>query len=473
MTASLEPAPADLGGAEAMSRSAWSWSFFQGARDPYIILIGTYVFIPYFATAVVGDPVKGQSFVAAYSLISSLIVAFTAPILGAAVDQMGSRKPWLLALTALAIPLIGSLWFVTPAGAAGGMGVIAALAVLTAISILLSYGDVFYNAMLIGAVKPSQQPAASGWALSLGNATSIVMLLFVMFAFVMPGRMPLDWLPDRPLFGLDAASHQPDRIVGPIVAVVFALLAAPLFLFCHDGKATGVGFGAALKSGWRHLASLRHGAKAPRDVVVYLLARMLYIDGKMALLIFGGVYAAGVMGWGVLELLALGVAATLAGVFGGVMGGWLDRALGPREAFKLEIAVTLAALIVQLGVSPTTLLYFWSAPTGADPFAGVPIFDSTPEILYLAAAIVVSLFGTASWASSRTLMARLTPPEDAGAFFGLFALSQTATMWVGPLLIDLFTRSFHSQPAGFIPIVVMMAGGLGLLYLVRGGGKIA
>ena len=472
MSTTAEPVPAEAPArAGGMSRSAWSWSFYQGARDPYIILIGTYVFIPYFATLVVGDPVKGQSFVALYSLVSSLIVAFTAPILGAAVDQMGSRKPWLLALTALSIPLIASLWFVLPAGMSGGMSVLMALAVLTAISIVLSYGDVFYNAMLVGAVRPSEQPAASGMALSLGNATSIVMLLFVMFAFVMPGRMDFGWLPDKPLFGLDAASHQPDRIVGPIVAVFFALLAAPLFFLCTDGKATGVRFGAALKAGWGHLASLRHGAKAPRDVIVYLIARMLYIDGKMALLIFGGVYAAGVMGWGVLQLLTLGILATLAGVFGGVMGGWLDRVLGPREAFKLEIAVTLLALIAQLGSTPTQLLYFWKIEAGGPPLFGLPLFGSAPELVYLAAAIVVSLFGTASWASSRTLMARLTPPEEAGAFFGLFALSQTATMWVGPLLIDLFTRAFHSQPAGFIPIVVMMLAGLVMLYFVRGGGK--
>jgi UMF1 family MFS transporter len=445
-----------------MSRGAWGWSLYQGARDPYIILVGTYVFIPYFATAVVGDPVKGQSFVAAYSLISSLLVAFTAPILGAAVDQMGARKPWLLALTALAAPLIAALWFATPAGTPG-MGVIATLAVLTAISVLLSYGDVFYNAMLMSAAKPHEQPAASGWALSLGNATSIVLLLGVLFCLVMPAT---------PMFGIDKATHQPDRIVGPIVAVVFALGALPLFLFSRDGEKTGMRFGAALKAGVAHLVSVFRGARAPKDVVVYLIARMLYIDGKMALLIFGGVYAAGVMGWGAMELLVLGLASTLAGIFGGVMGGWMDRLLGPREAFKIEIGVTLAALVVQLGMTPTTLLYFWKVDPAAKIWDG-PMFTGAPEVVYLAAAIVVSLFGTASWASSRTLMARLTPPEEAGAFFGLFALSQTATMWVGPLLIDLFTRGFHSQPAGFIPIVVMMGAGLAMLFFVRGGGKTA
>lgn len=446
-----------------MSRGAWGWSLYQGARDPYIILVGTYVFIPYFATAVVGDPVKGQSFVAAYSLISSLLVALTAPILGAAVDQMGARKPWLLGLTALAVPLIGALWFAMPAGMGGGLGVLPTLAVLTAISILLSYGDVFYNAMLMSAAKPSEQPAASGWALSLGNLTAIVLLLAVLLAFVMP---------EVPLLGLDKASHQPDRIVGPIVAVVFAVLALPLFLFSRDGQRTGMPFGQALKAGTGHLIALFKGARAPRDVVVYLIARMLYIDGKMALLIFGGVYAAGVMGWGVMQLLALGIVSTLAGIAGGVMGGWMDRVLGPREAFKIEIGVTLAALVVQLGMTPKTLLYFWSVDPAAKVWDG-PMFTGAPELVYLAAAIVVSLFGTASWASSRTLMARLTPPEEAGAFFGLFALSQTATMWLGPLLIDLFTRVFRSQQAGFIPIVVMMGAGLGMLFLVRGGGKTA
>ncbi|WEK40683.1 MAG: MFS transporter [Candidatus Brevundimonas colombiensis] len=448
--------------------SAWAWSLYQAARDPYIILIGTYVFVPYFATAVVGDAVRGQSVVAGFSLVSNLFVALTAPFLGAAVDQMGARKPWMLALTLMTAPLIMGLWLLTPAGTPG-LGVMAGVVMLTLIAILLSYADVFYNAMLMSAARPSEQPAASGLAFSLGNATAIVMLVAVLALFVLPGQPGWSILPLQPLFGLDAALREPERITGPIVGLFLLLGAVPLFLFARDVKPTGAPLLKAFSDGARHLTGLVRSARVPRDVGVYLLARMFYIDGKMALLVFGGVYAAGVMGWGVTELLALGLIACVAGVLGGVFGGWLDNLLGPRGAFKLEIWVTILALIAQITTSPSRLLFFFPAD---DLRLWDGLFGSAPEVVYLLAVIVVSVFGTASWASSRTLMTRLTPPQEAGTFFGLFALSQTATMWLGPLLVDAFTRTFHSQQAGFAPIVILMVVGLVLLHFVRGGGRL-
>ena len=40
----------------------------------------------------------------------------------------------------------------------------------------------------------------------------------------------------QPLFGLDPASHQTDRIVGPIIAVLLALLTIPLLRTRWAGK---------------------------------------------------------------------------------------------------------------------------------------------------------------------------------------------------------------------------------------------
>jgi len=37
-----------------------SWAVFEGARNPYVILVTIYIFAPYFSTTIVGDPVKGQ-----------------------------------------------------------------------------------------------------------------------------------------------------------------------------------------------------------------------------------------------------------------------------------------------------------------------------------------------------------------------------------------------------------------------------
>ena len=76
-----------------------------------------------------------------------------------------------------------------------------------------------------------------------------------------------------------------------------------------------------------------------------------------------------------------------------------------------------------------------------------------------------------AYASSRTMLTRVAPLEKMGVFFGLYALSGTATMWLGPLLIENATLAGGSQAWGMAPIVGMLAAGLALLALVKGGGR--
>jgi UMF1 family MFS transporter len=79
----------------------------------------------------------------------------------------------------------------------------------------------------------------------------------------------------------------------------------------------------------------------------------------------------------------------------------------------------------------------------------------------------VAVFNTALFASSRTFLARITPPGQAGTFFGLYALAGTATVWLGPLAVKVAVSAFHSQQAGNVAIAVLMLGGLVILSMVN------
>jgi len=92
-----------------------------------------------------------------------------------------------------------------------------------------------------------------------------------------------------------------------------------------------------------------------------------------------------------------------------------------------------------------------------------------PELLYLVIGFGVAIFVTGSYASSRTLLTRLIPSNQTGAFFGLYALSGTATVWIGSMMVQLFTSLFKTQQAGFIPIAAMMVIGFVILLFVKGG----
>jgi UMF1 family MFS transporter len=68
-------------------------------------------------------------------------------------------------------------------------------------------------------------------------------------------------------------------------------------------------------------------------------------------------------------------------------------------------------------------------------------------------------------------LTRLAPPEQTGAFFGAYAVSGTATVWLAPLMVNIGTRAFHSQQGGFAMIAVLLAIGFVGLLFVRNGNR--
>lgn len=453
-------------GAWKLSRAAWAWALYEGGRDPYVILITIYIFGPYFANVAVGDPIRGQALLADIGTIYGLIAAVTGPLLGAAVDRLGRRKPLLLGTNILLLPLIVALWWVKPAGQ-GGMPIMTAAVIFGAIGVLFAYNEVLHNSLLARAATPQTAPQTSGLAYSLANAVSVLSLSFVLWAFALPGKVHWGFVPSHPLFGLDPVSHQPDRIVAPIAAALMAVGAVPLFFLTPDAPATGAKVSEAFRHALSSLAATLRSLKGHRDAAIYLGARMLYTDAKTALLLFGGVYAAGVMHWGVLEMLAYGILLSIFAVFGGFVGAWLDRRVGPKLAIQIEVMGSFACLAATMGMRRDQILYLLPYPPAAHaPLWNGPMFQTLPEVLYLTIGFGTAIFVTAAYGSSRTFLTRLAPPGQSAAFFGLYALSGAVTMWLGSLLVRLFTQGFHSQQAGFIPIAgLLLLGFIGMGFV--------
>jgi UMF1 family MFS transporter len=452
-----------------MSRSALAWSWYQGGRDPYITLISIYIFMPYVATVMIGDAVKGQAMIAGFSLLGGLIAALTAPFLGAAADRMGRRMPPLKVLSVLFAPLVAVLWFARPDGS--GLSVTAVLLITVLLSLVFTYSEVLHNALMpFSAQNRADDASMSGVALAVGNVVSVAALVFVLWAFALPGKVNWSLVPSAPLFGLDAALAEPSRIVAPIVAGLFTLGVIPMFLFSRDAPPSDVGFWAALKGGARDLKVLILSVRQHRDVAVFLGARMLYSDAQIALIVFSGIYAAGVMHWGVLQMTAFGVLMSFFAALGGLLASVLDRVVGPKRAVQLEIIGTIIGLVALLSVSPAGVKYVFTAQADAAPLWNGPVFTTLPELLFIALGGIVAVFNTAIFASSRTFMTRLMPAGQSGAFFGLYALSATATVWLGPLVVKTTVSTFQSQQAGNVAIAVLMFIGLLLVSLVRDSG---
>jgi UMF1 family MFS transporter len=413
--------------------------------------------------------VRGQATISSWDQIIGWVVVFSAPFLGASIDKLGPRKPWLGLIVSLMVPMIAALWFGRPGGA---MTLTMLAALYIGARLLFVYGEVLHNSMLVRATGLAAAHKASALALSLGNAASVLALGFTAWAFALPGKVPWGWVPAAPLFGLDPLTHEPERVVTLMAAGLLALGSIPLFLFTPDAQRTGVPALKALRDGagelWRMLKTVRRY----RDAVVYLMSRMFFVDGMNAVLIYAGVYAIGVMKWGPLEMLAYGIMLSVFAVIGGFVARWLDGAVGPKVALRIQIAVTAVSLTLMLGVAPDRILYLWPYDATAHaPLWSGPVFRHLPDWVFIGLGFVNAIVITGQYASSRTLLTRLTPAEQTGAFFGVYALSGVATLWLAPTLVNLGTNLTHTQQGGFASIIVLLVIGLIGLMFVRGGGR--
>jgi UMF1 family MFS transporter len=133
--------------------------------------------------------------------------------------------------------------------------------------------------------------------------------------------------------------------------------------------------------------------------------------------------------------------------------------------------MSILGLLGLLGMAPDRILFFWPYdPAAHAPLWDGPVFRTLPSLIFLLIGFNNAIFITGQYASARTALTRLTPPDQSGAFFGVYALSGVATAWLAPSLVNIGTRVTHSQQGGFASIILLLTVGLIGLLFVRGAG---
>ena len=290
-------------------------------------------------------------------------------------------------------------------------------------------------------------------------------MLFVLLAFSLPGTQPWAFLPQAPLFGIDQAAHEHNRIVGPIAALWMLVFTLPVLLFTPDGEASPHSMWRVAKAGMAEVVQTLKNVRHYSNIARYLLARMFFIDGMVGVLTFGGVYASGTFGWDTTTLLIFGLCTSASAMFGAYVGGRLDDGVGSMRALQIAIGTSSLVLLTLVSVEPDTILYV--IEVGKAPVWNSPYFATAPELFYFFTNQVFAMFFVTGLSSSRTLMARLSPPEMATQFFGLFALSATVTAFLAPLLVAAATDIFESQRVGFASLASLMIIGAVMLLKVK------
>ena len=459
-----QAAAARSAAAPAGKLALFGWVLFDWATQPFYTLVVTFLFAPYFVNGFMDDPARGSSLWAYATGIAELIAAALAPVLGAIADEGTRRKPWIAAFSVLLFVGLCGLWFAIP----GEIG----LAPLVLISFGLAtigaeLATVFTNAMMPSLVGNRRLGTLSGIGWATGYVGGLVSLALIAGLIVADPHTGKTLLEVPPIVPLDPSTREDDRLVGPFSAVWFLVFVLPLFLFTPDRPSKPLRTDAVRAGLSQLIRSVRDLVRHHFEIAKFLLARMLYADGLGAVFAFGGIYAGTVFGWGATELGLFGIILTITGTFGAALGGVLDDRKGSKAVMAATLLLFIMASIGVLSVDHDHVLFVLPVEPKAP---GSAPFSSIGEQVYLVFAMLIGIASGPIQSSSRTLLARMCPPDKVTEFFGFFSFSGKITAFAAPLAIGAVTHATGSQRIGIAMSLVFLITGLLLLLRVKHDG---
>lgn len=446
--------------AAASWRARLSWAMFDWANQPYFTVITTFIFVPYFTSKVIGNSIEGQSLWGFTVAFSAVVVAIGAPFLGAIADAGGRRKPWLFLFQMILTFACMLLWLAQP-----GQMQLLPLVILGFIlaNIAAEYSIMFNNALLPSLETPQHVGRLSGLGWGLGYAGGLV-ALFGVLVVSQPELIGITPPPGEALLGLKRDAFEAERIIGPATAIWIVIFVLPMFLFTPDRPGSGLPFTQVVRAGiGRVINTLRH-MRQYGNLLRFLIAYMIFYDGVVTVIGFGGIYAAGIFGWGTTELGIFGILINLVAIPAVIAGGsWEDR-IGSKRAVQVALVSLALGTLGILSITADTVFFVIDVAPKA---AGAGLFSSAGEQVFFVCAVLLGIgFGPVQ-AASRTLVARLSPPDMVGEFYGIFSLSGRATTFLAPFLIAIATPIFATQRVGAVIVLAFLAAGFVALWKVK------
>lgn len=433
----------------------WGWFFFDWASQPYATLLITFIFAPYIGE-LLQDGARAQAAWGFGIGAAGLVIACAAPVLGAIADTAGNRMRFIWLFSGLYVIGSAGLWLAHPQ--TFDLWLVLGFFALGMIG--MECATIFTNSMLpdLGSREEIGRLSGNGWAFGYLGGLAALMVMLVFFAeSAATGKT---FLGLAPAFGLDPETREGTRFVGPLTALWYAIFMVPFFLWVRDPAPRRLAGGALREALAGLVLTLRRLPQTP-SLFSYLASSMFYRDALNGIYAFGGIFAAGVLGWSVVDTGKFGILAIVTGALFAWLGGKADSRLGPKPVIIASILVLTAVAIAIVFLS-------------RDSVFGLPVAPESrlPDLLFYILGAAIGAAGGTLQAASRSMMVRQTDPSRMSEGFGLYALSGKATSFLAPLLVGVATAATGSQQLGVIPLVVLFLLGLTLLIFVKPEGDL-
>lgn len=406
-------------------RTIGSWAFFDFANSPFTTLVVTFIYSKYFAQAIAPDDITGTVLWSRGVTVSALAVAALSPLLGALADRGGYRKRFLMIATFVCVAGSIALYGILPGQ------VMLALSTFVIANIGFELGMVFYNAFLPDIAPSDRIGRISGYGWALGYLGGLLALIVALLTLVRP---------ETPWFGLSRDLGQNIRASTLLVAGWFAIFSLPMFFWVEEDKSQVSCKGRIVRDTAIQLQETFRQIREYRQIIRFLVARLLYNDGLVTIFQFAAIYAGVEFGFDFQELLVFGIVINIMSGLGAFGLGFLDDLVGGKRTIQISL----------VGLTLATLLAVFAQGRGG----------------LWAAGILVGIFAGPNQSASRSLMGRFVPPDKENEFFGFFAFSGKLTAFLGPFMLGVLTQAFDSMRAGIAFVLLLFAAGFGLLAWV-------
>ncbi|MBY6003322.1 MFS transporter [Salipiger bermudensis] len=431
----------------------WGWFFFDWASQPYNTLLLTFIFAPY-VKELMGDGTQAQAAWGFGIAAAGVAIALLAPILGALADTGGNRLRWIWGFSGLYVLGSAMLWFAAP----GDFNLLSTLFFFALGLVGMEFATIFTNAMLpdLGPREKIGRISGNGWA--FGYVGGLIALVLTLGFFAESATTGTTFLGRAPALRLDPEMREGTRFVGPLTAIWYVIFMLPFFLWVRDPRSHPAPKGAVKRALTDLKGTLRRLPGTP-SLFAFLASSMFYRDALNGMYAFGGIYAAGVLGWSVVDTGVFGIIAIISGALFAWLGGKADTRFGPKPVITVCILV-LTAVAVGIVSVERDALFGIALPEGS----------RAADYAFWLFGATIGAAGGVIQAASRTMMCRQANPARMTEAFGLYALAGKATSFLAPLLIGVATTVSDSQRIGVSPIIGLFVIGLVLLRWVQPDG---
>ena len=408
-----------------LSTQAWRWALYDWANSAFATTVMAGFFPIFFKSYWASDLSDAEStfVIGSANSIVGLVIAVSAPILGAIADAGNSKKRLLLIFATIGIISTGYLFFVPESSwkfaitfyAVGVIG--------------FSGGNIFYDSLLVSVSSQDQRNQVSSLGFSMGYLGGGLLFLLNVLMFSYPS-----------FFGL---SSQIEAVLWSFMSVAlwWAIFTTPLITGVKESKIheDNSGLFTIIKIAFQNLYKTGLSIKQYKSAVIFLLAYFLYMDGVDTIIRMATSYGAdiGLSAQSMIGALLLtqfiGFPATL------VFGVYSDK-FGYKQTLSFAIFI----------------------------YIGVVLFSSQMDtaIEFFIMAAVIGLVQGGVQAISRSYFSTLIPSEKAAEFFGFYNFIGKSSVFFGPFMVSGIALITNSPSVGILSLLILFIPGLILLRRV-------